>query len=98
MVKEIKYNKLIRDKIPEIIEAAGKDYELHRADDAEYLQSLFAKVREELQEFEQEPSLEEMADILEVLAAIIDYFDFDRKKIREYQEKKEKNEEPLKKD
>ena len=90
MTKEINYNKLIRDKIPQLIEAAGKKYELHKADDKEYLQSLLAKVKEELQEFEEQPSLEEMADIFEVLTALIDYFGFDEEKIREYQEKKRK--------
>ena len=88
MGEEIDYNKLIRDKIPEIIEAAGKEYQLHQADDQEYLKSLLAKVREELQEFEQQPSPEEMADIFEVLAALIAYFDFDEEKIKEHQKKK----------
>ena len=90
MAEEILYNKLIRDRIPEIIEDAGKEYKIHKADDQEYIDKLFLKVEEELAELKEEPSIMEMADIFEVLEAVIDYFNFDQKEIKEYQLKKRK--------
>ncbi len=90
MAEEILYDKLIRDQIPEIIENAGKEYEIHKADRAEYIAKLLLKVEEELEEFKEEPSIAELADLFEVLDAIIDYYDFDREEIKEYQTDKRK--------
>ena len=90
MAEEILYNKLIRDKIPEIIENAGKEYEIHRADEQEYIEKLLLKVEEELAEFKEEPSIAEMADLFEVLDSVINYYDFDKQKIKNYQKKKRK--------
>ncbi len=64
------YNKLIRDKIPEIIAKNGSKAITHTATDEEYLATLYAKVLEELEEFKAKPSTEEMADIIEVLRAL----------------------------
>lgn len=63
------YNKLVRDKIPEIIEASGKSCEIEILSDEEYLQRLDAKLDEELAEYHQEQNIEELADLLEVLYA-----------------------------
>jgi len=52
MSEEIFYDKLIRDKIPEIIDAAGKEYEIHTAEDGEYLEKLLDKVLTLLKRFE----------------------------------------------
>lgn len=90
VAEEILYDKLIRDKIPEIIENAGKKYQIHKADDQEYLDKLLLKVEEELAEFKEDPSIAEMADIFEVLDAVIDYFNFDREEIEKYQLEKRK--------
>jgi len=91
VTEEFLYDKLIRDKIPEIIENAGKAYEIHQADEQEYIEKLLLKVEEELAEFKEEPSIAEMADLFEVMSAIIDYYDFDREEIKEYQENKRKD-------
>ncbi|MFW5980954.1 MAG: nucleoside triphosphate pyrophosphohydrolase [bacterium] len=91
MGKEIKYDKLVRDKIPQIIKDAGKEYAIHIADDQEYLSKLYAKVLEELQEFKENPSAEEMADIFEVLDGLISFHDIDRDDIETI--KKEKRDE-----
>ena len=64
------YNKLVRDKIPEIIEASGKTCETKILSDEEYLQMLDKKLDEELAEYHQEQNIEELADLLEVLYAI----------------------------
>jgi predicted house-cleaning noncanonical NTP pyrophosphatase (MazG superfamily) len=90
VVEEILYDKLIRDKIPEIIENAGKEYEIHKADEQEYIEKLLLKVEEELAEFKEDPSIAEMADLFEVLDAVIGYYDFDKEQIKDYQEKKRK--------
>ena len=64
------YNKLVRDKIPEIIEADGKACKTRILSDDEYIAALEAKLNEEVAEYRADNSLEEMADVLEVLQAI----------------------------
>ena len=66
---KIIYNKLVRDKIPEIIEASGKTCETEVLSDEEYLQMLDKKLDEQLAEYHQEQNIEELADLLEVLYA-----------------------------
>lgn len=65
------YNKLIRDKIPEIIEAAGKRCIVEVMNEEEYLEALDAKLNEELAEYQADKSLEELADLLEVMYAVV---------------------------
>lgn len=62
--------KLVRDKIPQIIKDAGKTPILEILTDEEYLKELDKKLNEEVAEYQEDKSLEEMADILEVLYAI----------------------------
>ena len=64
------YNKLVRDKIPEAIRRSGKRYSFHIATEEEFLMRLKDKLREELQELYENPSIEELADVLEVVYAI----------------------------
>lgn len=64
------HNKLVRDKIPEIIEAAGKTCTTHTLNDEEYIKALETKLNEEVAEYQEDKNLEEMADVLEVLQAI----------------------------
>ena len=64
------YNKLVRDKIPEIIIADGKKPIIRILDNDEYLQELDKKLNEEIAEYQADKSVEEMADVLEVLQAI----------------------------
>ena len=65
------YNKLVRDRIPEIIAAGGKTCVCKTLDDRMYLEALDAKLNEELAEYQQSKSLEELADLLEVIQAVI---------------------------
>lgn len=65
----IKYNKLVRDRIPEIIEASGKTCKMVSLNDVEYLRMLDAKLDEELAEYHKDQSIEELADLLEVIRA-----------------------------
>lgn len=65
----ITYNKLVRDKIPEIIEHDNKTCETRILSDDEYLKMVDAKLDEELAEYHKDQNLEELADLLEVLYA-----------------------------
>ena len=66
----VKTGKLVRDKIPQIIIADGKKPFTRILDDEEYLEELDKKLNEEIAEYQQDKSIEEMADVLEVLFAI----------------------------
>ena len=65
----IKYNKLVRDKIPEIIERDNKTCSTRILDGEEYLQMIDTKLDEELAEYHRDQNLEELADLLEVVYA-----------------------------
>lgn len=65
------YNKLVRDCIPEIIESDGKTCTTEVLPDDHYLQMLDAKLDEELAEYQESKSLEELADLLEVMRAVV---------------------------
>lgn len=65
------YNKLIRDKIPEIITSSGKQCIVDVMNEAEFLEALDCKLEEELAEYQADKSLEELADLLEVMYAVV---------------------------
>ena len=65
------YNKLVRDRIPEIIEADGNVCVAEILTDDRYLQMLDVKLTEELEEYQESKSLEELADLLEVMRAVV---------------------------
>ena len=64
------YNKLVRDNIPEIIKRAGEDPKTRVLSDEEYLSALIKKLNEEYEEFKADESMEELADIQEVVNAL----------------------------
>ena len=66
----IRYHKLVRDRIPEIIEAAGKKCVCSILPDEDYLALLDEKLNEELAEYQQSKSMEELADLIEVIRAV----------------------------
>ena len=65
------YDKLVRDRIPEIIQADGKRYVVETLSDEGYLSLLDRKLDEELAEYQESKSLEELADLLEVVRAVV---------------------------
>ena len=67
----MEYNKLVRDKIPEIIAKQGNSCITRTLSKADYLISLYAKLQEELNEYLESGDIEELADIEEVLRAIL---------------------------
>ncbi len=78
-VKE--YRKLVRDKIPEILEAQGVKGTFHTAEHDEYEIELLEKLREEAIEFKNAKSVEELADLLEVVDAVIAFYEWNREDI-----------------
>ena len=64
------YNKLVRDKIPEIIESDGKKCVTEALSHEQYIAALDRKLDEELAEYNSEPCVEELADLLEVVYAV----------------------------
>ena len=67
------YNKLVRDRIPEIIEKSGKNFTSRILEDDEYLIEINKKMHEEFAEYEEtssnEDAVEELADLLELIYA-----------------------------
>lgn len=86
----IKYNKLIRDKIPKIIDQSGKDYSIKQLNDEQYIKYLNEKLQEELDEYYQDDNIEELADIIEVIYAILNYHGVSKEKLEEIRLKKRK--------
>ncbi len=84
----MKYNKLVRDKIISIIQESGENPTFHMADDGEYWQKLKEKLTEETNEFFADESEEELADIFEVLYAIIAHKGFDKAAVEKIRQKK----------
>ena len=64
------HNKLVRDKIPEIIEKVGKTPVTHILSEEEYMTELDKKLSEEFAEYRADKNIEELADMLEVMYAI----------------------------
>jgi predicted house-cleaning noncanonical NTP pyrophosphatase (MazG superfamily) len=67
------YDKLIRDRIPEIIEAKGSKPVTEVLDNERYKEYLDNKLIEELREYQESDNVEELADLVEVVYALLDY-------------------------
>jgi len=65
-----KYDKLVRDKVPDIIEAQGKKCKLYVATGKDFQDRLKDKLLEEAKEFFENPCVEELADVQEVIDAL----------------------------
>jgi predicted house-cleaning noncanonical NTP pyrophosphatase (MazG superfamily) len=69
-----KPGKLVRDRVPSIISRDGRECKYHiLSDDAEYLECLKVKLKEEVDEFVDDPSIEELVDVYEVIVALLSY-------------------------
>lgn len=86
------YNKLVRDRIPEIIENTGKNFSTRVLDNKEYIQELKKKSFEELQEYVEAnnnvDAIEELADVLEIIHALAEYHGASIEKVEEVRKQK----------
>ena len=73
------YNKLVRDKITDIIETDGRIAKYRILDDNEYRQELNKKLQEEVKEYLEDNNVEELADIVEVIYGILNSMDVSSK-------------------
>ncbi|MDG4658527.1 nucleoside triphosphate pyrophosphohydrolase [Ectobacillus antri] len=86
------YNKLVRDKIPAVIERTGKAYTTRILDNEEYIEALRVKSQEELNEYLEaatnESALEELADLLEIIHALANYHGADIQDVERIRQEK----------
>jgi len=65
------YNKLVRDKIPQVIQKSGKKPVVKILSEAQYKKALDQKLKEEIKEYSKSKTVEELADIEEIILAIL---------------------------
>lgn len=71
-MSKVVYNKLVRDKIPQRLDKKVKAYKTREINGEEYIRELNNKLQEEVKEYLESGTTEELADIEEVLRAILD--------------------------
>ncbi|MHC1734736.1 MAG: hypothetical protein AB9921_03600 [Erysipelotrichaceae bacterium] len=90
MFKEIKYNKLIRDRIPEIIETSGKSHEIMELDHDAFLIELKKKLVEESREVvsseTKEEMINELVDVCEIVEKLMDVYGISQKELDDKKE------------
>lgn len=87
------YNKLVRDRIPDIIRADGRDCQIEIMSKSDYQQALLAKLMEEAQEVASatdQERIKELADVLEVFDALLTAFDIQRDDVVVVQQERRK--------
>lgn len=67
------YDKLVRDGVPDVVEADGETPITHTADDAEFEERLVEKLEEEVAEYRESREVPELVDVMEVVHAIRDH-------------------------
>ena len=77
----MRYDKLVRDKIPELIQKAGETPVIRILEDGEYRERLEKKLDEEVAEFHKDQNIEELADILEVVLALNESLGYSREEL-----------------
>lgn len=86
------YNKLVRDRIPEIIQETGKQFSTRILTNEEYIKEIQKKSFEELKEYintrNNDEAIEELADLLEIIHALADIHGTSIEKIDEVRKQK----------
>lgn len=81
--------KLVRDNIPDIIQKeSGKRPTTRTASNAEFEDFLHNKLEEEVAEFRDDPCVEELADVVEVLDELMAYYGIDKAMLAHVKERK----------
>lgn len=84
----MKNNKLVRDKIPEIIRSKGIEPKIHTATEEEYKEKLREKLLEEVNEYLEDSNIEELADILEIVYTLSSLHDISIEELEEVRKRK----------
>lgn len=89
----ITYNKLVRDRITEIIQESGKTYKARILTNDAFLEAIHQKFHEEVQEFQdaehKKDKIEELADILELVYAATDALDISYEELEAVRQEKQ---------
>lgn len=72
------YNKLVRDRVPEIFETSGRKVEYKILSDSQVLLALQEKLLEKAQNFAKRPSENEISDMFELMDTIIEKFQYEQ--------------------
>lgn len=72
------YNKLVRDRVPEIFESSGRKVEYKILSDSQVLLALQEKLLEKAQNFAKRPSENEISDMFELMDTIIEKFQYEQ--------------------
>ncbi|MEK7615213.1 MAG: NUDIX domain-containing protein [Patescibacteria group bacterium] len=83
-----KFDKLVRDRIPEIIQERGEIAMTHEANQEEYKKALQTKLVEELEEYLDSEEPEELADLLEVIHSLTALHGTNREQLQLVQKQK----------
>ncbi|GAA0126501.1 nucleoside triphosphate pyrophosphohydrolase [Clostridium sp. CTA-19] len=86
-----KYDKLVRDLIPEVIKKDGKECDVYICEKAEFTKRLEDKLQEEVNEYLEEKNLEELADVMEVLFGLAENLGYSEKELLKKREEKLKD-------
>jgi predicted house-cleaning noncanonical NTP pyrophosphatase (MazG superfamily) len=82
------YDKLVRDRIPDIIRESGERPVTHTATGEEYDRRLLEKLDEEVAEYRESRAVEELADVLEVVCALRESHGVSREELAEKRQQK----------
>lgn len=79
---------MVRDNIPAIIKKSGRRPKTRILDDKDYIEQLFEKLCEEIDEFDEDRNVDELADIIEVLMALGQALGISQQELKEVRAKK----------
>ena len=82
------YDKAVRDKIPDIIKESGNSCNIKKLSNDEFLPELEKKLREEVEEYLESKSVEELADAIEVIYRIAELKGISKEKLEMLREEK----------
>jgi len=83
-----KYNRLVRDRIPDLLKRQGQTPVTRILDDGEYVEGLIDTLCEEVYEFDEDRNVEELADIIEVLMALAGALGISQQELKKVRDQK----------